>query len=55
MQAAVTTATAARFGLRVGAHLAMGPQVQLVITGIIRPLTRRPTSGLTIPRRPGRS
>ncbi len=36
--AAVTTATAARFGLRVGARLSMGPEVQLVITGIIRPL-----------------
>ena len=37
MQAAVTTATAARFGLRVGARLDMGA-VQLVITGIIRPV-----------------
>ena len=36
VQAAVTTATAARFGLRVGARLDAGP-VQLVITGIIRP------------------
>ena len=36
--AAVTSATAARFGLRVGARLSLGPQVQLVITGIIRPL-----------------
>jgi putative ABC transport system permease protein len=35
--AAVTTATAARFGLRVGARLTMGP-VPLVITGIIRPV-----------------
>ena len=33
----VTTATAARFGLRPGARLTMGP-VQLVITGIIRPV-----------------
>jgi putative ABC transport system permease protein len=38
VQAVVTTATAARFGLRVGARLTMGPQVQLVITGIIRPV-----------------
>ena len=37
VQAAVTTATAARFGLRVGARLTMGP-VRLVITGIIRPV-----------------
>ena len=36
LQAAVTTATAARFGLTVGARLNAGP-VQLVITGIIRP------------------
>jgi putative ABC transport system permease protein len=36
VQAAVTTATAARFGLRVGARLTAGP-AQLVITGIIRP------------------
>jgi putative ABC transport system permease protein len=35
-QAAVTTTTAARFGLRVGSRLNAGP-VQLVITGIIRP------------------
>jgi putative ABC transport system permease protein len=35
--AAVTTATAARFGLRVGTHLTMG-SVPLVITGIIRPV-----------------
>jgi putative ABC transport system permease protein len=35
-QAAVTTTTAARFGLRVGSRLDAGP-VQLVITGIIRP------------------
>jgi len=33
----VTTATAARFGLRPGTRLTMGP-VQLVITGIIRPV-----------------
>ena len=33
----VTPATAARFGLRPGARLTMGP-VQLVITGIIRPV-----------------
>ena len=36
-QAAVTTATAARFGLRVGTRLSMGPAMRLVITGIIRP------------------
>ena len=36
LQAAVTTATAARFGLKVGARLNAGP-VQLVVTGIIRP------------------
>jgi len=36
-QAAVTTATAARLGLRVGTRLTMGP-VPLVITGIIRPV-----------------
>ena len=36
VQAAVTTATAARFGLRVGTRLNVGP-VQLVVTGIIRP------------------
>jgi putative ABC transport system permease protein len=36
VQAAVTTATAARFGLKVGARLNAGP-VQLVVTGIIRP------------------
>ena len=36
VQAAVTTITAARFGLKVGARLNAGP-VQLVITGIIRP------------------
>jgi len=35
-QAAVTTTTAARFGLRVGSRLNAGP-VQLVITGIIQP------------------
>ena len=33
---AVTTATAARFGLRVGSHVSAGP-LQLMITGIIRP------------------
>jgi putative ABC transport system permease protein len=37
LQAAVTTATAARFGLRVGSRLTAGP-VQLVVTGIIRPV-----------------
>ena len=37
VQAAVTTTTAARFGLRVGTRLAMG-QAPLVITGIIRPV-----------------
>jgi putative ABC transport system permease protein len=36
VQAAITTATAARFGLRVGSRLNAGP-VQLVVTGIIRP------------------
>jgi putative ABC transport system permease protein len=36
VQAAVTTATAARFGLKVGDQLTAG-QIQLVITGIIRP------------------
>ncbi len=36
VQAAVTTATAARFGLKVGTRLNAG-QVQLVVTGIIRP------------------
>ncbi len=36
VQAAVTITTAARFGLKVGARLNAG-QVQLVITGIIRP------------------
>ncbi len=36
VQAAVTTATAARFGLQVGARLTAGP-MQLVVTGIIRP------------------
>ena len=36
-QAVVTTATAARFGLRVGTRLSMGPTLRLVITGIIRP------------------
>ena len=36
VQAAVTTTTAARFGLRVGSRLTAGP-VQMVITGIIRP------------------
>ncbi len=38
VQAAVTTATAARFGLGVGTRLSMGPTVRLVITGIIRPV-----------------
>ena len=36
VQAAVTTATAARFGLRVGTRLTAGP-MRLVVTGIIRP------------------
>ena len=36
VQAAVTTTTAARFGLRVGSRLTAGP-VQMIITGIIRP------------------
>jgi len=39
VQAAVTTAVAARFGLRVGGRLGAGP-VQLVITGIIQPVDR---------------
>jgi putative ABC transport system permease protein len=37
VQAAVTTATAARFGLRAGSRLHAGP-VQLVVTGIIAPV-----------------
>jgi putative ABC transport system permease protein len=37
MQVAVTTATAARFGLRVGSRLDAGP-VPLVVTGIIQPV-----------------
>ncbi len=37
VEAAVTTTTASRFGLRVGTHLTMGP-VPLVITGIIQPV-----------------
>ena len=37
VQAAVTTATATKLGLRVGTRLNMGP-VQLVITGIIQPV-----------------
>ncbi len=37
LQAAVTSATAARFGLRVGSRLHAGPE-QLVVTGIIQPL-----------------
>ena len=37
-QAAVTTVTAARFGLRVGTRLSTGPTMRLVITGIIRPV-----------------
>jgi putative ABC transport system permease protein len=37
-EAAVTAATAARLGLRVGARLDMGPVVRLVITGIIQPV-----------------
>ncbi len=36
VQAAVSTATAARFGLQVGARLTAG-SIQLVVTGIIRP------------------
>lgn len=42
VDAAVTTATAARLGLRVGARLTMGRTLRLVITGIIRPV--RPAS-----------
>jgi putative ABC transport system permease protein len=38
VQAAVTTAVAARFGLRAGDRLGAGP-VQLVITGIIQPVS----------------
>jgi putative ABC transport system permease protein len=37
-QAVVTTTTAARFGLRPGTRLSMGPTMRLVITGIIRPV-----------------
>ncbi len=37
VQAAVTTSTAARFGLRVGSQLNAGP-VPLVVTGIIQPV-----------------
>jgi putative ABC transport system permease protein len=37
LAAAVTTSTAARFGLRVGSRLAVGP-AQLVVTGIIQPV-----------------
>ena len=37
VQTAVTTATAARFGLRVGTRLKVGP-VALVVTGIIQPV-----------------
>jgi putative ABC transport system permease protein len=37
LEGVVTTSTAARFGLRPGSQLTMG-QVQLVITGIIRPV-----------------
>jgi putative ABC transport system permease protein len=36
VQVAVTAATAAKFGLRVGARLPAGP-MQLVVTGIVRP------------------
>ncbi|HTZ29121.1 MAG TPA: FtsX-like permease family protein [Streptosporangiaceae bacterium] len=37
LQTAVTSATAARFGLRVGSRLHAGPE-QLVVTGIIQPV-----------------
>lgn len=37
MQVAVTTATAARFGLRVGTSLRVRRAVRLMVTGIIRP------------------
>jgi putative ABC transport system permease protein len=37
VQAAVTTATAARFGLRIGSRLKAGP-VPLIVTGIIQPV-----------------
>jgi putative ABC transport system permease protein len=37
VQAAVTTATAARFGLRIGSTLGFGRSVRLTVTGIIRP------------------
>ena len=55
VQAAVTTATAARLGLRVGARLDMGPVMRLVITGT----TPGGTPGFGLlgayhPRRPGR-
>jgi len=36
-QVAVTTATARRFGLRVGARLQLAPSLTLVVTGIISP------------------
>lgn len=37
IQVAVTTATAARFGLRIGTTLRMSQAVRLLVTGIIRP------------------
>jgi putative ABC transport system permease protein len=37
IEAAVTTATAARFGLRVGSSLRVSRAVRLMVTGIIRP------------------
>ena len=52
VQAAVTTATAARFGLRVGTRLSVGP-VQLVVTGIIRPAHPASAFWTETPWRPG--
>jgi putative ABC transport system permease protein len=37
VQVAVTEPTAARFGLRVGSRLAVGPQMEIQVTGIIQP------------------
>ena len=51
VQAAVTTANAARFGLRVGDRLTAGP-VQLVITGIIQPVNPAADFWTRCPRRP---
>jgi hypothetical protein len=54
VQAAVTTAAAARFGLRVGARLSAGP-VHLVVVGIGGRGTRLRPSGARISCRPGPS